>query len=317
MSKSNPITPFLEQNGVLVIDGGLATELENRGFDLSDQLWSARLLLDNPKAIYQVHRDYLEAGADCIISASYQATFEGFKSRGIDEEGSERLLEKSVQIAQQARDDFWSNSPNRVGRVRPLVAASIGPYGAALADGSEYSGDYDLDEFELYHFHRGRWHVLDRTEADLLACETVPSYPETRALARLVRENPDVYVWISFSCRDSSSISDGTPISRCVRELDGLDNVAAVGINCTAPRFIPALIDKITQLTDIPVIVYPNSGELFDPERKEWSGQSDPHDFAQASEEWRARGAQLIGGCCRTNPGHIRQIRQRLLRQAG
>ncbi len=313
MNSSNPILPFLDQGAALIIDGGLATELELRGHDLRDDLWSARVLLEDPEAIYQVHWDYLEAGADCIISASYQVTFEGFRRKGINEEGTEELLRRSVQIALDARDDFWSQHSKREGRNRPLVAASIGPYGAALADGSEYTGDYDLDEEGLYEFHRRRWQVVAQTDADILACETIPSLPETLALVRLIKETPGRFFWISFSCRDGRRINDGTQIARCVQETAGLNQVVAVGINCTAPRFVPTLINEISAITDKPIITYPNSGEHFDPVSQEWSGQADADSFAQSSKVWRAKGAQLIGGCCRTRPEHIRQITQLLV----
>ena len=313
MRNANPISPFLDQRGLLVIDGGLATELERRGHDLKDELWSARLLIDDPNAIVQIHLDYLQAGADCIISASYQATIEGFMGKGVDEESAEELLRKSVQIALDARDDFWSSQSNRQGRTRPIVAASIGPYGAALADGSEYTGDYELDDEGLYDFHQSRWKVLSRTRADILACETIPSYPETKALVRIIKETPGRYAWLSFSCQDNKRINDGTPIARCIQETDGLNQVVAVGINCTAPRFIPGLIDEVKANTDKPIIVYPNSGEHFEPETREWLGQAELDYFAKASESWRSRGAQLIGGCCRTGPEHIYQIRQLLL----
>ena len=297
----------------MIIDGGLATELEHRGYDLSDDLWSARVLLEDPAAIYQVHWDYLEAGADCIISASYQATFEGFRRKGIEEDGTEELLRRSVQIALDARDNFWSQHSNREGRIRPLVAASIGPYGAFLADGSEYTGDYNQDEEGLYRFHRGRWQILAATAADLLACETIPSFQETRAILRLIKENSERFTWISFSCCDGRRINDGTPIADCVQETAGLDQVVAVGINCTAPRFVEELIDEISRHTDKPIIVYPNSGERFDPDSHKWSGQAEASSFARAGKVWRNKGAQMIGGCCRTRPEHIRQIRQLLI----
>jgi homocysteine S-methyltransferase len=309
---TNPLSPFLAENGTLVLDGGLATELEAYGFDLGDKLWSARLLADAPEAVRQVHLDYLKAGADCIISASYQATIEGFMGRGMSEETAVRLITSSVQIAIDARDAFWAEPSNRLGRKRPIVAASVGPYGAALADGSEYTGDYDLDEAGLLAFHRQRWQILADSAADILACETLPSYPESRVLARLLSETPDKLAWFSFSCRDEVHIADGTPLLDCIRPLNDLEQVAAVGINCTAPRYIPALLAIAREATDKPVIVYPNSGEQYDAQNKRWLGESIPAEFGTYSREWRKMGATLIGGCCRTRPAHIRQIRDRM-----
>lgn len=308
---NNPIRPFLEQQGVLILDGGLATELEARGCDLSDELWSARLLLDAPDLIRQVHYDYLIAGADCIISASYQATIPGLMARGLVEAEAIALLELSVQLAQQARDRFWAEPAFQAGRLRPLVAASVGPYGAALADGSEYSGNYDLSEDDLLVWHRPRWRVLARSCADLLACETIPSYPETLALRRLAVESPAMPVWFSFSCRDGRHISDGTLLADCVAAVTEIDEVVAVGINCTAPRLVPSLIEEVRAVTTRPIVVYPNSGEQYDAVHNRWLGQSEPAEFGTYSREWRKMGAALIGGCCRTGPSHIRQIRDR------
>jgi homocysteine S-methyltransferase len=194
------------------------------------------------------------------------------------------------------------------------VAASIGPYGAALADGSEYTGSYDLDEDGLYLFHRRRFQILAETKADILACETIPSYSETRALISLLQQTPDRFAWFSFSCRDGKRISDGTGLAICAEMLDGIDQVVAVGINCTAPGLIPDLIGEIKRVTDKPIIVYPNSGEEYDMATRRWLGPPDSDEFAQASLSWCTAGATMIGGCCRTGPDHIRQMRMQLLK---
>lgn len=315
MAGTNPITPFLQQQGVLILDGGLATQLEARGRDLSDDLWSARLLLDEPDLIRQVHSDYLWAGADCVITASYQATIPGFVKHGLSEATAVTLLERAVQLAVEARDAFWAVETNRVGRLRPLVAASVGPYAAYKADGSEYSGVYDRDEDGLYAFHRQRWHILAGTTADLLACETIPNAAEARALARLLSETPDRFAWFSFSCRDGRHISDGTPLAEVAAFLAPLPQVAAIGINCTPPRHIPSLIDEVQRVTAKPIVVYPNSGETYDVAQHRWLGESVPAEFGTFSREWRKQGAALIGGCCRTTPAHIRQISDRFRRR--
>ncbi len=311
----DPIRPFLERQGALIVDGGLATELEARGYDLSDELWSARLLQDSPEAIRQVHLDYLQAGADVIISASYQATVSGFMGRGLSEEAAEGLIRRSVALAQDARNAFWSDMVNRRRRLRPLVAASVGPYGAYLADGSEYSGQYGLDEEELLTFHRRRWHILAESRPDLMACETIPSAVEARALARLLPETPEMPAWFSFSCRDGRHLNDGTPFVESVRLLNGIAQVVAIGVNCTAPRYIAELAAAAPAVTEKPVIVYPNSGERYDVEARVWRGESTAADFAQQSKTWRTAGATVIGGCCRTGPQHIEAIRKMVVKE--
>ncbi len=323
---TNPILPFVEKHGAFVLDGGLATELEAWGCDLNDALWSARLLRDEPELIKRVHLAYFRAGADCAISASYQATIPGFVAQGMSEFEAIRLIWLSVNVAVQARDEFWTElrqaqlpglrqaQPSfrtSFGRERPLVAASVGPYGAYLADGSEYRGDYELDEEGLVDWHRRRWHILAHTQADLLACETIPSFAEARALARLLPETPGRLAWFSFSCKDGTHISDGTPLAECAAYLDQFEQVAAIGINCTPPRFLPALIQAAFAVTQKPIIVYPNSGETYDVARKQWHGESVPSEFGTMSREWRKLGAAGVGGCCRTRPAHIQQIRDR------
>ncbi|MBE7528663.1 MAG: homocysteine S-methyltransferase [Chloroflexi bacterium] len=312
------IKPFLDLQGLLVVDGGLATELEWRGYDLHDPLWSARLLLEEPAAIQQVHTDYLWAGADCIIAASYQATLPGLMARGLTEDEAADLLRLAVKLACTARDMFWDAHEHQdrlrplQKRLWPLVAASIGPYGAYLANGAEYTGDYDLDTFGLVAWHRSRWHILANSGADLLACETCPSHSELEAYCELLSETPQMPAWVSFTARDGRHISDGTPIADCVARLHDIPNVVAVGVNCTPPRLMPELIAAIQSATDKYIIVYPNSGERYDPVQKVWRGESDPSTYGAMCREWRKLGAVLIGGCCRTRPSHIRQIRDRV-----
>lgn len=311
----DPIRPFLDNQGVLILDGGLASELEVRGYDLRDKLWSASLLLDEPAAIKEVHLAYLKAGADCIISASYQATIPGFMARGMDETEAEELLRLSVRLALEARDAFWADSAQRVGRLKPIVAASVGPYGAFLADGSEYTGDYLLDADQLEGWHRQRWHILAQCGPDIMACETIPSYQEALALRRLMAETENSAAWCSFSCRDGKHISDGTPLSRCIELFEHEDQVVASGINCTPPRFIPSLIAEARRVSSKPIIVYPNSGEQYDAVSGTWTGLSSAAEFGTFSREWRKDGAALIGGCCRTGPAHVQQIADRFRRK--
>ncbi len=307
----DPIRPFLDYQNVFILDGGLATQLEKRHHNLNDPLWSAKILLEQPEAIRQVHTDYLKAGSDCIISASYQASLPGLTSRGLSQDEAANLIQFSVQIAIEARGQFWTMPDNRRERLRPLVAASIGPYGAYLADGSEYTGAYGLQQTELLEWHRPRWQLLAQSHADLLACETIPSFTEVKALRQLLLETPTMPAWVSFACKDGRHINDGTPLAECVQLLNDVPNLVAVGVNCTPPRFMPELITAVLTNTNKQVIVYPNSGEQFNATTKTWLGQSNSSEFGTISREWRKMGALLVGGCCRTGPAHIQQIRDR------
>lgn len=284
---------------MVILDGGLATHLEALGADLRDELWSAKLLLENPSVIRQAHLDYFAAGAEVATTASYQASIPAFVRRGLSAREAEELIVLSVRLAAEARDAHGAGT----------VAASVGPYGAYLANGAEYTGDYDLDEDGLADWHRDRWHILAGSGADLLACETIPSYAEARALGRLLAETPGTRAWVSFSCRDGEHISDGTPLKDAAALFADDPQVIAVGVNCTAPRHIPSLIGRIEGK---PVMVYPNSGETWDAANRRWLGLADPAEFGAAAAGWHAAGSAFVGGCCRTTPEHIRQIGEHL-----
>ncbi len=305
----NPIETILKQHPAIIIDGALATELERRGCDLNDPLWSAKVLVEQPELIRQVHLDYFHAGADVAITASYQASIAGFAQRGLNKEQAIALMQTSVELAQSAREEFWTNENNRKNRAYPLIAGSVGPYGAFLADGSEYRGDYKLNKTELMDFHRPRLQALIASGVDLLACETIPCLIEAQALIQLLAEFPQTYAWFSFSAKDNEHICNGEKIADCAAFLNQFPQVAAIGINCTSPLYIPSLIKEIKKNSNKPIIVYPNSGEIYDPNTNSWHGETSSHEFGHQAQEWQACGAGLIGGCCRTTPEHIREVR--------
>ncbi|MDP9084376.1 MAG: homocysteine S-methyltransferase [Pseudomonadota bacterium] len=307
---SDPIQQFLGHQAFVVLDGALATELERRGADLRDPLWSAKCLIETPALIRDVHLTYFRAGADVATTASYQANFRAFEHRGIDHEEAARLMRAAVALASSARDEFWDTGSNRGGRLRPLVAASIGPYGATLGDGSEYRGHYSLDDQALAEFHRPRFRVLAESGADLLAFETIPCLREALVLARLLREFAPLRAWLAFSCRDGERNSEGEDVGSCVAALRGFEQIAAVGVNCTPPQYMTPLLRRMRAQTDAPLLIYPNSGEFYDAESKCWRAGHGALPFGGQARRWYGEGARLIGGCCRTSPDDIRGIRQ-------
>ncbi|WP_338779065.1 homocysteine S-methyltransferase [Metabacillus sp. FJAT-52054] len=308
--KLNPIEEILAAYPVMILDGALATELERHGCHLDDPLWSAKVLLENPELIYQVHTDYFRAGADCAITASYQATVDGFSKRGMEEAVALDLIKKTVQLAKKARDDFWEGN-EQANRPKPLVAASIGPYGAYLADGSEYRGNYGVTDEVLAAFHRPRMAALIEAGVDVLAIETIPSLQEARVLASLVKEFPEAYAWLSFSLKNDAQISDGTPLEKCADLLDGNSQIASIGINCAPASLVAESVKRLSARTEKPVIVYPNSGEAYDAATKTWHGHESDHELDHESDDWYRAGARLIGGCCRTGPQHIERLSEK------
>ncbi|MFJ5954578.1 homocysteine S-methyltransferase [Paenarthrobacter sp. NPDC092416] len=304
MPQNTALSRLLDAGKDLVLDGALATELEAHGCDLEDPLWSAKVLLEQPHLIKQVHRDYYDAGASVAITASYQATPQGFARRGLSVEESLELVARSVRLADEARQDSLADG-SASGPL--LVAGSVGPYGAYLADGSEYRGDYTLSPAEFRDFHRPRIAALVDAGADFLACETLPSFAEAEALLALVAEF-DVESWFTFTLRDGAHISDGTPLAEVAALLRAEPRVAAVGVNCVPLELVTPALEDLRSGTKTPLIAYPNSGETYDAATKTWGPGShvgDAGTLAGLSVEWRKSGARLIGGCCRTTPGDI------------
>ncbi|MGB0838146.1 MAG: homocysteine S-methyltransferase [Flavobacteriaceae bacterium] len=286
----------------LVLDGGLSNVLEARGWDLNHKLWTARLIEEHPEALVQAHKDYINAGAEIISSASYQATLPGLIELGLSKEKARDLILKSIDLVTKAVQE--AKPPQEI-----KIAASIGPYGAYLADGSEYRGNYGVSDQELRDFHLEKIQILDASPADLLALETVPSYQEALVLSEILKE-AKTPSWISFSCKDGEHLNDGTPIEELAKLFGGHEKVFALGINCTKPEYISGLISRMKPfIQDKQIIVYPNSGEAYNATSKTWIGISNPEDFATMTREWSNLGADIIGGCCRIGPEQIEKIR--------
>ncbi|MGK5627203.1 homocysteine S-methyltransferase [Streptomyces sp. URMC 123] len=283
--------------GPVPLDGGLSNQLAAQGCDLSDALWSARLLLDAPEQLEAAHTAYLRAGARVLITASYQATFEGFARRGIGRARTAALLGRSVELARRAaggRDDVW-------------VAASVGPYGAMLADGSEYRGAYGLSVAELERFHRPRVEALAAAGPDVLALETVPDVDEAEALLRAVA-GTGLPVWLSYTVAGGRTRA-GQPLEEAFSLVAGERQVIAAGVNCCDPRDVDEAIAVAARESGKPVVAYPNSGERWDAAAGDWRGPVG-YDPAKAA-DWYAAGARLIGGCCRVGPAHIARLTAR------
>jgi len=297
---AGPFDGILARRGNVVLDGGIGTELDRRGADLRDRLWSARALVESPDLVRDVHAAYFAAGADVAIGASYQASFEGLAARGIESDDAAALFRRSVELARDAAEAAEGER---------LVAASVGPYGAFLGNGAEYTGDYDRDEDDLVEFHLPRMEALASASPDLFAIETIPSIIEARALVRALERASNVPAWMSFSCRDGAHLCDGTPFERAVEVATSSRSVVAVGVNCTSPLHVIALVEIAAARTPIPVVCYPNRGAFWDPVRKVWVDP--PRQDARPSLrplEWQKAGARLIGGCCGTTPEDIAAI---------
>lgn len=309
----------------LVLDGGLATQLEAMGADLQGALWSGRLLHEEPSLVQQAHAAFLAAGADACITASYQCSVPTLKQvLGIGDAEAEALIVRSVTLARAACSAASAATP---ARRPPLVAASVGPYGACLNDGSEYTGAYGvgpgaMSADALAAWHRRRFELLVASGADVLAMETMPCKVEVLALCALLKTAPAARCWISLACGSDDALNSGEPLADVVRAIAAADatppfQVQAIGINCTAPRHVASLLRIVRELAGArKVVVYPNSGERWESTTCSWCDDPDGLDFVACCLEWcGAPGGQLVGGCCRVGPAQIGELRRALDRR--
>ena len=287
-----------DSDTALVIDGGLSTALEQRGHRVTGALWTGELLLSDPAAVVEAHRDFVDAGADVIITGSYQLSFEGGRTVGWADDDTERALVNSTTAARLAAAEGT------------LVAASIGPYGAFLADGSEFRGDYGVPAAALRDFHARRLDVLLATDPDLLAIETQPDIDEIAIILGLVHErDANIPFWVTSTVTEPGRIAGGAPWADVVSLVAAADSAIGVGINCS---HVAVVADTLTSVdSPIPYVVYPNHGLDWDASTDSWAGA--PQEITDRHlDEWKNAGARLIGGCCGFGASAIAGLRQRV-----
>jgi len=295
--------------GIHVLDGGFASELEYLGANINGPLWSAHVLEESPEKVAAVHRAYIAAGADIIETASYQVSRLGYAEVGLPSEAADAALLRSVSLARSAAEEF----PDRT----VLIVASLGPYGAMLHDGAEYHGNYACSFDALVAFHRERIAVFanapPQQSPDILAFETLPSLSEAEAIGRALAPYPRLRAWFAFTCSDGQHVAHGEFLRDCASAVARFPQTVAIGVNCTHPDLILALIAELRSASDKPIVVYPNSGEDWDAAARCWTGRADPAAYGAMAAQWFAAGAGIIGGCCRTRPAHIRQVAEAAL----
>lgn len=328
---------FQHPNQTLILDGALATYLETLGADISSSLWSASILISQPDLIHKTHLDYYRelcilpkphdtntnfptgAGANIAITASYQASIPGLTAHlGLTSSQAAAIVRTCVQLAQTARSSFLASQPPSSIPEPLFIAGSVGPYGAFLANGSEYTGSYSLPVNEMKDFHRGRIQALVDARVDLLACETIPSKGETEALLELLRDEfPDTEAWFTFTLRDAEHIADGTSLAEIAELFKGVEKVVGLGFNCVPDGLALSALENLQPLTQKVLVVYPNSGEQWNARAREWEGsRTEGSTLAQKTVQWRDAGAGMVGGCCRTTPDDIKTMRD-ALRESG
>jgi homocysteine S-methyltransferase len=287
--------------GIRVLDGGMASELEHLGANINGPLWSAHVLDDAPETIAAVHRSYIEAGADCIETASYQVSRMGYAEIGVAPERADAALLQSVDLARKAASEF----PAR----KILIAVSLGPYGAALHNGAEYHGNYDCSHVDLVAFHAARIEVLSGIQGrEVLAFETLPSLEEAQAIGEALAPYPNLPAWFTFTCRDRKHVAHGELLRDCAASVANFPQTIAIGVNCTHPSLIASLIGELRAASNFPILVYPNSGEDWDAQARCWTGTNEPAAYGALAMKWFAAGAQIVGGCCRTRPAHVGEV---------
>lgn len=294
----------------VLIDGGLSSALETLGHRLDDALWTARLVERDPEAVIEAHLGFLRAGARVLITASYQASVPSLVRHGLSPNDADALLRRTTDLAKEAVRRFGEHDP--LAAMRTRVAASVGPYGAVLANGAEYTGDYPIGRHELLGFHRERLAILSDTGPDLFAIETIPSVAEAEVIVEAMADlGHRVAAWMCCTARDGALTAAGDPVKRFAEVASSSPAVEAVGVNCTAPEHVESVLARMSTVTDLPLVAYPNHGARWDAMAKAWSDPSpEPDDDTVA--RWREAGAGFIGGCCGYDPAAIARLGARL-----
>lgn len=288
----------MNDDSVLILDGGLSTALADRGHTVGGALWTGELLLTNPDAVLEAHRDFVDAGADIIITGSYQVSFDGARQLGWDDADTEKALRNATTAARLAAAEGT------------LVAASVGPYGAFLADGSEFRGNYGVSDSVLRDFHARRLDILLETEPDLLAIETQPELAEIDVILSLLDErDSEIPFWVSCTVSEAGRIAGGAPWNDVVSRVAGSDSAIAIGINCSACDVLTPTLENSSD--DLPFVIYPNLGQEWDGANEVWFGEV--HNITDAEvQHWISLGARLIGGCCGFGSKDISRLREQV-----
>ncbi|UQS86266.1 homocysteine S-methyltransferase [Nicoliella spurrieriana] len=305
------ISQWAQQQPTILIDCALSYGLEQRNIQLNNKLWTASALQSHPDIIKAIHKDYFNAGSNMTVTDTYQGSVPGFIDAGYTKEQAIELIQRSVKLAREAQAEVTVPQTT-------WVAGAIGPYGAFLADGSEYVGNYGISEAELIKFHQDRLQTLVEAGVDLLAFETIPDFTELKAIKQLLSQYPGIDAFVSCSIKDAHHISDGTDLLEVQALLETIPNVIAYGFNCNHPEFtVPGLTYLHDHQTNAnqSLIVFPNSGAHYDPSTKEWS-QATAFSFGKAAKEWQAAHAKWIGGCCEVSVQDERDMRDALFPNA-
>lgn len=323
---------FLEKRH-LVLDGALGTQLESiipNDSEIqpkNDPLWSTKVLMTQPKLIERIHYQYLQSGSDIIMTSTYQASCAGlikYANSYTDEVA--HVWERSVDMANNAiRRHKLENNTKPIRNRDPIICGSVGPYGAFLANGAEYTGEYGMisnEELEKHHFKLLQFLIL-HPDVKLIAIETIPNFREFKVLVNLLTKllslhGPNQKFYLSINVRNESEMCDGTPVEKVMNYLNfkmktmGIlqRNIFAIGYNCVDYHLVTSLIDNLTMFNEfhIPMIVYPNLGYVYSTKHEEYIAYQDTNELELMILDWLKRGVKIIGGCCGSGPQEIEKI---------
>ena len=337
-----PLSPTTG-NGTHIIIGEQSSKVGEDGFEIvcekgilhiktggdKGSIYGVVTLLEDVLGVKYYAKDFytLDKRPTITIPALHRSESPAFRYRQTQSYGYEDPIYKMWFRLEEPKELFignmWVHTFNRIlpskrfGKEHPeepvLVAGGLGPYGAYLADGSEYTGAYGIDILEdpgFQEVHLPRIEVLVGEGIDLFALETLPRLDEARALASMVTAlAPQAQCWVSFHVRpDGSTLADGTPLAEAAAWAEQEEIVVAVGVNCVAPGVVGRALPVLRAATNKPLVAYPNAGDLYDPATKTWQSTGDGAGIPELAPSWIDAGARLVGGCCRTRPAQIRQL---------
>ena len=289
-------------NKIKLLDGSMSFPLEKKGYNLHDKLWTGKALINDPDLIKNIHKGYIEAGADYISTATYQISFNRLKEMGYQPDEIKEIFQKSVDLVKDAI--LESKPKNEI-----KIVGSFGPYASFDPEASEYVGEYNVSDNAIMNFHLNNIHVIEETDLDILLYETIPCLREIEILSKILSHSSKE-IWISVTCNENIEFRDGSSFEEACKIISNIENVTTMGINCFSPLLVKKAIKKLKKYSNKKTIVYPNSGEIYNPKDKFWSGKNDYNDLM--IKNWLSLSPDIIGGCCRVGFDNIKNMRKEI-----
>ena len=284
---------------IKLLDGSMSFPMEQLGYNLKNKLWTGKALINNPDLIKDIHKGYIDAGADFISTSTYQISFDRLKNMGYQSEEIKKIFQKSVDIVKDAIEESKLKKEIK-------IVGSFGPYASYDPEASEYIGEYDSTDIEIKKFHLNNIRIIEETDLDIILYETIPCLREIKILSEALSHSTKE-IWISITCNEEMEFRDGSSFKDACEIISKIEKITTMGINCFSPLLVKKAIDLLKKYSNKKILIYPNSGEIYNPKERFWTGNNEFNN--SMIKNWLSLYPDIIGGCCRIGYDDIKKMR--------